>query len=141
MNEPTQDNFNGTCFEDHFILLHANSGLERAGFHFAHAMVRGSPGTPVEGWRFAHAFLINESTGAVINVNRAGELQIVPKDLYFKLGEVDPDTLRTYTLDEACRMAVSREHYGPWADDVDWKETDAEGNVYDQTKQEGRSNA
>jgi hypothetical protein len=49
-----------------------------------------------------------------IHDNSNGREITMPLNLYYSVGDIDPEDLRKYTLEEAEEMMARHGHYGPW---------------------------
>ena len=78
-----------------------------------HAMVTGQG--PIEGIRYGHAFttFTDPETGIEMVYDAVKDLTL-PAALYYHLGQINPDEMTKYTLDEMNEMIQSSGHWGPW---------------------------
>ena len=78
-----------------------------------HAMVTGQG--PIEGIRYGHAFttFTDPETGMEMVYDAVKDLTL-PAALYYHLGQINPDEMTKYTLDEMNEMIQSSGHWGPW---------------------------
>lgn len=79
----------------------------------------------IAGVRFGHAWIEGElgEQGPVVFDFSNGGNHIVPVDDYYRLGEIDPSSVRKYTAKEALMLMLKTGHYGPW--DTDAEDGDA----------------
>ena len=103
----------GDCFErsGNAILNPARMlrGLcQLDGWQLAHGIVTGTGGA-VRGRRYAHAWVENDFL-----VFNADSGDVVPRPLFYFAGKVE-DVFR-YSPEEARRLMLKHEHYGPWED-------------------------
>lgn len=77
-------------------------GGEAQGLRYGHAWIEFDMRAIAGGAR--HAFVID----LVANV-------IVPRDRYYKLGDIDTTQVRRYTRQQAIKNALKYENLGPWA--------------------------
>ena len=79
------------------------------GVRHAHAWVEHTvevtwPG--IEGYKFPLVTVIDRSNGKDVSMLA---------QLYYKLGQIEPDEVVRYEVADARRMAVRHGHWGPWA--------------------------
>jgi hypothetical protein len=78
-----------------------------------HANVTGRG--PIEGVRYGHAFTEFEGDyGTLVHDPSAGVT--LPADLYYRLGQINPDEVRRYSYNEMTEKLVETEIWGPWDD-------------------------
>jgi hypothetical protein len=73
----------------------------------------------IAGVRFGHAWIEGElgSMGPVVFDFSNGGNHIVPRERYYEMGEIDPESVRKYTAQEAIVLMLRTGHYGPWDED------------------------
>lgn len=73
----------------------------------------------IAGRRFGHAWIEGElgEMGQVVFDFSNGGNHIVPRDVYYAMGEIDPVTVRKYTDKEALKLMLRTGHFGPWTDE------------------------
>ena len=113
----------GDCYEASFNWIYDNclsfaaTRKGDSGIYLVHGEVRGSPGSPIEGIRYGHAWI---EDGEQVHDVANGKSVTLPKMVYYGLGGVYPDrppfkpNLHHYTPEEARRMILQFGHYGPW---------------------------
>lgn len=79
-----------------WLIVHGYPVLQRPPFiHFAHAWVESPDGKFV---------VLSASSG-----------ELIPRDAYYRIGQIDEDDdLFRYTREEAAKWMLKTEHYGPW---------------------------
>ncbi len=88
-------------FYDDIAVCHGEplgTGGEALGIRFPHAWVEFSRGA-------SDYFVIDKSNG--LNV-------VLPRDLYYAIGNIEAERVSRYTPQEATSLALEHEHYGPW---------------------------
>lgn len=121
----------GDCFQ-----VALNLGIDEYGgditAHVCHGLPEGQAG--ITG-RIAHAWVEYERDvpypmldGNVHRVLRVlvddrsnGHNLQMDQSLYYKIGRLEPEHVRRYSLQEAWRLATETGHYGPWDDKI-WEE-------------------
>lgn len=68
------------------------------------------------GKRYWHAWV--ELNGKCYDFSH-GNRAIVPAELYYSLGKIDPNLTLRFTVSEAVAEMEARKHYGPWVDNFD----------------------
>ena len=98
---------NGDCYE-----AHANYMLKlksTAGFTLCHGTVTGQG--PIEGIKHDHCWL--ELPDMVVDISN-GKNILMPKSRYYKIGKIDPSSIKRYTLKQLRKQILYYKHYGPW---------------------------
>lgn len=81
-------------------------------YTIVHAEVAGQG--PLEGTNFGHAYVVDKSTGNVIDRSN-GRSVTMPREVYEMLGSVSQiGNFHEYSWREARRKMIEYEHYGPW---------------------------
>ncbi len=98
----------GDCFEVAFLAAWklADSGVDVSLVH-SRPLGQGK----ISGRRHAHGWI--EVGDAIIDHSNDKEV-VVRRELYYAIARFQEEPLR-YSFDEARRLAVETEHYGPWA--------------------------
>ena len=112
----------GRCFEltwDAFFSFHDKTYKDGL---LVHGMVSGQG--PLDGIRYAHAWI--EMGDLVYDVSRVGidrdEALIIPKVLYYAIGNIIDEQVVRYTRDEARKLSLEHETSGPWWNQLcDWE--------------------
>jgi hypothetical protein len=79
----------------------------------AHGVVTGQG--PVAGIRYSHAWLEGEVNGLTMAIDFSNGRQVViPREIYYQAGNIEPREICRYTEPQARRMLVEHLHYGPW---------------------------
>lgn len=81
---------------EHCILVHGMPTLQRPPFI-----------------QYAHAWIEVPAIRLVLNV-ATGREAMLARDLYYRIGQIDPKTCFRYTPEQARQMILRFEHYGPW---------------------------
>ncbi|WP_019584233.1 hypothetical protein [Thioalkalivibrio sp. ALE16] len=76
-----------------------------------HGLVTGTGGG-IEGLRYGHAWV--EINGIMVLDYSQARPMTVPRELYYRTGNIDPAKTVRYTLDVALQFLLDRKHYGPW---------------------------
>ena len=58
-----------------------------------------------------------ESARVTVIDKSNGKNGVFPAPLYYGIGNIDGSEVKRYTKDEAAKLAVKFQHYGPWDDD------------------------
>jgi hypothetical protein len=66
---------------------------------------------PLRGQRIDHAWV--ERGDIVLDLANGGHIEL-PKQRYYRLGEINPAECHYYTGHEACAQILEHEHFGPW---------------------------
>ena len=98
----------GDCFEVAANIV--TIGREFENPLLCHGHVIGTGG-PVVGVRYCHGWV--EVDELVIDRTSGRDIK-VDKDLYYILGQINHEEVVRYTKDEAKKMLLKSEHYGPW---------------------------
>lgn len=113
----------GDCFEASAnYLLNLYWLKDEANWRLVHTMVLAPEHSPIAGTRFAHAFLLNIKYGVALDVAN-GKKVCLPKERYFNLGNIDPDSFpyEEYDVQQLLDKLQCHQTYGPWTD-KDWNE-------------------
>ena len=81
----------------------------------------------IAGVRFGHAWIEGElgALGPVVFDFSNGGNHIVPRDDYYRMGNIDSESVRKYTSKEAIALMLKTGHFGPWEDATDEEDGDA----------------
>jgi len=105
----------GDCYFIHgnFVIRH---GKKRAykNLILCHGRVKGAIGSPVEGRIFGHAWLEHGDIFMDLSNNKK---IIMRKENLYNSGRVIMDSIKRYSVDEALKMMLKHEHYGPWEEE------------------------
>jgi hypothetical protein len=104
----------GDCFmaAGRYVMDVACTAQEE-GYTLVHGVVGGQG--PLEGRRIHHAWVEVDDGPVVMVVDVSNDKNLVlPRDAYYRLGQVVPDECRRYTPEEAIIAMVRSEHWGPW---------------------------
>ena len=74
-----------------------------------HGMVNGQG--HLEGYRYGHAWV--EAGNTVMDYANGRKLEI-PKDLYYRIGGIDPKDNHYYDMMQAIKWMMKTKHWGPW---------------------------
>jgi hypothetical protein len=106
---------NGECYR-----LAAQLVMDNREYKLVHAEVTGEG--PIKGIRYGHAFttFTDESSSEwVFDPSGENETPVkVPKALYFKLGNINPDEIIEYPYEEVLENILKHETWGPWAEEA-----------------------
>lgn len=113
----------GDCFMAALVYGQSLSSEERA----AHRVCHGEPlgQGPIEGVRHAHAWVerldrlkfpdLDRTVEIVTCIDKSNGKDVAfPAELYYKVGDIDPDEVQRYTVPEASALAFEHGHWGPW---------------------------
>lgn len=74
----------------------------------------------VKGVRYSHAWLEDPSTKSIIDPSMNVDDPVVIWDfIYYKIGNVDPERVIKYTIEEAILAVAKYRTYGPWDNKYD----------------------
>ncbi len=81
-----------------------------------HANVTGQG--PIEGVRYGHAFteFQHEDDNEITMVYDPSADVTLPADFYYALGQINPDEVRRYSLEEMNKKLTESRIWGPWDD-------------------------
>ena len=103
-------NATGDCYEAAGKYMMDNCMMGGCDFVLVHAEVAGQG--HLQGITYGHAFVLDGDT--IIDVSNGRNLKL-PKAVYYALGQVDNiGNIHEYTWEEARRLIVDFEHWGPW---------------------------
>ncbi len=95
----------GNCYEDN-----ANTLLMHPGFRKGWVLVHGHPTRTIEPYcQFGHAWL--EKGKRVFD---AASGRMIPRDVYYRAGNIDYKDNRLYTRDQTRQFVLFSQHWGPW---------------------------
>lgn len=78
-------------------------------------------GVENEGKRFWHAWCEYEMDGQWWVLDYSNDLELFAlRDLYYAIGQITPEHVWRYTLEEAMRVSLVEDTYGPWVEG--WRE-------------------
>lgn len=118
MKEPTLgDTFKtelGDCFQvaGGFIL---DFHEEKEEYTLVHGIATGTSGNAL-GKRYVHAWIEVERVITWVIEKSNGNDICIPDVLYYAVGQIEQDTCRRYTKEEARILALDTGHWGPWDD-------------------------
>lgn len=97
----------GDCYDisGRFILNEKKDSVMK----LVHGVVSGQGA--LTGLRIGHAWI--EKDNEVIEKSN-GHNSILPKDLYYSIGQIDEKEIIRYTVKEAKEQMLKFEHFGPW---------------------------
>lgn len=118
----SKDDELGDCYEAaaNFIAKEV-SKEDESKFFLCHGIVVGTGGDVV-GVRYGHAWveMEPESGFGTLVIDRSNGRDItLPKELYYRVGSIDPANVIRYTKQQAMAKLSSTGHYGPWDKRVD----------------------
>lgn len=104
----------GDCYEAaaHLAVFHSFDKDLLLPANFEPVLVHGRPvlqRPPFE--RFGHAWV---ESGEVVFDFSNGRKLVMPRNVYYALGRIDPEDSFRYSPDEARKLLVRFGHYGPW---------------------------
>lgn len=105
---------NGDCYESAFnhMMDECMFSDKTDRYTLVHAEVMGQG--PIAGTTFGHAFLVDNSTGNVLDYSNGRNI-VMPKSTYFKIGQIeDIGNYYEYDWNNAKRKVLEFQHYGPW---------------------------
>ena len=103
---------------DRYRLVHGvpTGQGEIAGLRFDHAWVERSEPVPESGpWTPAQREQLAQMMVTVIDRSNGNDVEL-PRQLYYKVGDIHERDVKRYTIDEAFSHAVASGNYGPWDD-------------------------
>lgn len=72
---------------------------------------------PVRDRRFVHAWVEVVRDGEVMVVDAAnGKAIYLPRDVYYRLGRIEPETVVRYDREAALIEMLRQRHWGPWSE-------------------------
>jgi len=104
------ENQGGNCFKVAFETMQKDPKK----YILVHAVVTGQG--PIEGVKYSHAFVIDDSRDIVIDNTLKGSEKEFPVGLYYSIGEIEIS--KEYTYREALKAIVKYEHWGPWDSEI-----------------------
>ena len=103
-------NATGDCYEAAAQYMMSRCMMGECNLVLLHGEVMGQG--HLEGTTFGHAWVLDG--GNVVDKSNGRDLQL-PQQLYYAIGQIDNiGNVHEYTWEEARRMLVDFEHYGPW---------------------------
>ena len=100
----------GDCYEAAGKFMMDNCMFGRCDLILVHGEVMGQG--HLSGVTYGHAWVLDGET--VIDVSNGKNLQM-PRDVYYSIGQISNiGNVHEYTWDEARRLIVEKEHWGPW---------------------------
>lgn len=105
----------GNCYRNSAEFVIEKKEFGGSLLKLAHADVR----HPETGDYHGHAFVVwGDGIGMVIDPsNGRDEAGFFALPDYFRLGCIDPDSVKYYSREDAMRMSLRFEHWGPWPED------------------------
>ena len=84
-------------------------------------LVHGYPTLRRSPWKkFGHAWIEVELEGQVLVKDMSNGKDIeMPRELYYSVGNINPDECRRYTLADLRRYVTETKHWGPWEEKLD----------------------
>jgi hypothetical protein len=117
-NENTQnedEDGDGNCFlVAAQLVMDANlRGFRTDNLFTCHGTVSGQEA--LLGTRFIHAWVELETDAVTIVIDQSnGNNIVMPREAYYRLGEIDTDTVRRFTSGKTIDNLLRTGHYGPW---------------------------
>jgi hypothetical protein len=111
----------GDCYRVGLMMivdLHARHDNVDA-YRLCHGAVVGNGGDVI-GVRLAHCWVEHTRPDGRVDVidQSNGNDIALPRDIYYRIGRVEPDTVIRYEPHEAMVLAIQHEHYGPWHEEA-----------------------
>lgn len=104
----------GACFHDAFMIAAELFLQHNVGdVAIVHGIAVGTGGE-ILGRRYAHAWVEIEFDGAVLVIDHSFPNHPVSREAYYKVGKINPDECRRYTIRQATKHAKRTGHTGPW---------------------------
>jgi hypothetical protein len=110
--EAPQANAGGDCYEaaGKYMMMKCQFGGSCDNLTLVHGEVMGQGA--LEGVTFGHAWVLDG--GMVVDRSNGRNLQL-PQGAYYNLGQIDQiGNTHEYTWEQARKMIVENEHWGPW---------------------------
>lgn len=86
---------------------------EYDGATLCHGVVSGQQA--LAGVRYGHAWVEADHGGVVCVIDKSNGLDVrVSREVYYKIGEIDPDEVARYNRDEIRQVITRFGHWGPW---------------------------
>lgn len=118
-------NKNGNCYEQAILYVLAQDGFDDRELFVCHGIVGGFEMDGEYVIRHGHAWV--EYRQDYPNPNLPADFQIwkcidksngndseLPRELYYKFGNIDPDEVIRYSKEDAMKIVLIEENYGPW---------------------------
>jgi len=105
-------NATGDCYEaaGKYMMMKCQLGGDCTNLRLVHGEVQGQG--HLDGVTYGHAWVLDG--GTVIDVSNGRNLQL-PQEIYYAIGQIDNiGNIHEYTWEEARRLIVDFEHWGPW---------------------------
>ena len=108
----------GDCYESAGrVILDVFRTFNEEGIELVHGIVTGQ-GEETAGIRFPHAWVERTVTVGkhrlVICLDQTSDMKKIPRDYYYQVGEVVEDELVRYSVEEAAKLMVETQNFGPW---------------------------
>ena len=103
LDDIPDDNKGGNCYQVAVDTLMKNPNAK-----LVHGVVTGQGA--INGIQYGHAWV--EDGDTVIDNTLRGDLRRLPKQLYYRIGNIN--ITRKYTYNQALENLIKYEHYGPW---------------------------
>lgn len=110
MGNDISDCSHGNCFEVAYHFFDDN--YSRGNFVLVHGYVSGQG--KLSGLKYVHAWVEDTDHNLVYDLTQSNAFQILPKDIYYLLGNIDSEELRTYDILDVCHEVQLNPTYGPW---------------------------
>lgn len=101
-------NDGGNCYDSAAEFVLSNPDYE-----LIHGVVTGQGA--IQGMKYGHAWA--EKDGMVVDSSNGNNINI-PAQVYYRIGNIDPDQQHRYTAQELRIWIGSRGHWGPWEEGV-----------------------
>lgn len=110
----------GQCYKTALLAL-ADQPLmnqfKRLGSFTQPILIHGYPrltSGPLVGSKYGHAWIECGPWAMDVGCHEGADVKVVSKDLYYAVGQIDPEECYEYSLDVARHFAARWEHAGPW---------------------------
>lgn len=71
----------------------------------------------IAGIKYGHAWVeIDTSVAVLVIDNSNGRSVAMPKEDYYRIGNIDESEATYYTFEEMAKLLLKSEHYGPWVE-------------------------
>lgn len=100
----------GNCFQLAYKFFDQN--FTKGNYRLVHGMVSGQ--AELSNYRYIHAWIEDLDTDQVIDLTQSDAFQILPKDIYYLLGNIDSKELHTYDMLDVYHEVQLNPTYGPW---------------------------
>lgn len=109
INNLPEECLHGNCFQLAYQFM--DHEFHEGNLRLVHGMVNGQG--ELKGWRYIHAWVEDLDSDMVIDLTQSKAFQVLPRDIYYKLGHINKNELKSYDIAGIYQEILTNSTYGP----------------------------